>query len=292
MVSKKIILSICLIILNTGFASAATLNVGQGQAYTTIKSAIEAASTGDVISVDEGLYSENLVVKKNGISIIGKNKEKTIIDGKKTGSVIKIDAANNVKVSGFTIQNSGGSGQDDAGISLYRANNNLVSNVIAVNNIMGISIYSGSNNNIISGSDIKSSSKYGIFIFSSNDNKIYNNNIQNNKVGVYTDSSRTNHIYSNNFIENNDQAFDNSGQNSWDDGKSGNYWSPDKAILGGKNAKDNYPLTSAVSIKEEATPVSSEQKTQGETGKPSPGFGGIAVLISLIAIWISGMKRR
>lgn len=288
----KIVLSICMIILNTGFASAATLNVGQGQTYTTIKSAIEAASTGDVISVDEGLYSENLVVKKNGISIIGKNKEKTIIDGKKTGSVIKIDAANNVKISGFTIQNSGGSGQDDAGISLYRANNNLVSNVIAVNNIMGISIYSGSNNNIISGSDIKSSSKYGIFIFSSNDNKIYNNNIQNNKVGVYTDSSRTNHIYSNNFIENNDQAFDNSGQNSWDDGKSGNYWSPDKAILGGKNAKDNYPLTSAVSIKEEATPVSSEQKTQGETGKPSPGFGGIAVLISLIAIWIWGMKRR
>lgn len=288
----KIVLSICMIILNIGFVSAATLNVGQGQAYTTIKSAIEAASTGDVISVDEGLYYENLVVKMNGISIIGKNKEKTIIDGKKTGSVIKIDAANNVKISGFTIQNSGGSGQDDAGISLYRANNNLVSNVIAVNNIMGISIYSGSNNNIISGSDIRSSSKNGIFIFSSNDNKIYNNNIQNNKVGVYTDSSRTNHIYSNNFIENNDQAFDNSGQNSWDDGKSGNYWSPDKAILGGKNAKDNYPLTSAVSIKEEATPVSSEQKTQGETGKPSPGFGGIAVLISLIAIWISGMKRR
>ncbi|MBU4373208.1 MAG: hypothetical protein KKD69_03970 [Euryarchaeota archaeon] len=115
--------------LNIGFASAATLNVGQGQTYATIQSAIDAAKTGDVISVAEGTYLENLVVKTNGISIIGKNKEKTIIDGKKTGSVIKIEQTNNVKVSRFLIQNSGGSGQYDAGITLYRANNNLVANV-------------------------------------------------------------------------------------------------------------------------------------------------------------------
>ena len=229
-------------------ASAATLNVGQGQAYNTIQSAIDAAKTGDIISVAEGTYSENLIVKTNGISIIGKNKEKTIIDGKKTGSVIKIEQANNVKVSGFTIQNSGGSGQSDAGISLYGANNNFIANVILVTNVVGISIYSGSNNNVISGNDLKSSGKYGILIFSSSDNKIYNNNIQNNKIGIYCDSARTNHIYSNNLIDNNDQAYDNSGLNSWDDGKSGNYWSVNKGILGGKNAKDNFPLSKPVTI--------------------------------------------
>ncbi|MCZ7381240.1 MAG: right-handed parallel beta-helix repeat-containing protein [Candidatus Methanoperedens sp.] len=241
MAYNKIIIGICLIILNIGFASAATLNVGQGQAYATIQSAIDAAKTGETISVAEGTYSENIVVKTSGISIIGMNKEKTIIDGKKIGSVIKIDQANNVKVSGFTVQNSGGSGQSDGGISLYSANNNIIANMIIVNNVMGISIYSGSNNNIVSGNDIKSS-KYGIFIFSSSDNKIYNNNIHINKIGIYCDSARTNHIYSNNLIDNNDQAYDNSGLNSWDDGKSGNYWNVNKGILGGKNAKDNYPL--------------------------------------------------
>ncbi|MFZ3058998.1 MAG: NosD domain-containing protein [Candidatus Methanoperedens sp.] len=295
MAYNKIIIGICLIILNIGFASAATLNVGQGQTYATIQSAIDAAQTGDIISVAEGTYSENLVVKTNGISIIGKNKEKTIIDGKKTGSVIKIDQANNIKVSGFTVQNSGGSGQSDAGISLYRANNNFIANVNLVNNVMGISIYEGSSNNIISGNDIKSSGKYGIFIVSSSDNKIYNNNIQNNKIGIYCDSARSNHIYSNNLIDNNDQAYDNSGLNSWDDGKSGNYWSVNKGILGGKNTKDNYPLSRAVTIKYEDVPAPTDQKAKGaapeETGKPSPGFAGFAVLVSLIVIGILSKKK-
>lgn len=294
MVNNKIIICICVIILNIGFASAATLNVGQGQAYATIQSAIDAAQTGDTISVAEGTYSENLVVKTNGISIIGTNKEKTIIDGKKTGSTIKIES-NNVKVSGLTVQNSGGSGQSDGGISLYSANNNIIANTIIVNNVMGVTIYSGSNNNIVSGNDIKSSGKYGIFIFSSSDNKIYNNNIQNNKIGIYCDSAHTNHIYSNNLIDNTDQAFDNSGLNSWDDGKSGNYWNPNKGILGGKNAKDNYPLSSAATIKYEEIPAPAEQNTQGttpgETGKSSPGFAGFAVLVSLIVIGILSKKK-
>ena len=297
MVSNKILISICVILLNIGFASAATLNVGQDQTYKTIQSAVDAANTGDVISVSEGTYSENIVVKKNGISIIGKNKEKTIIDGKKTGSVIKIDQANNVKVSGFTVQNSGGSGQHDGGISLYRANNNFIANVIMVNNVVGISIYSGSNSNIVSGNDIKSNGKYGVFIFSSNDNKIYNNNIQNNEFGFYGDGARTNSFYSNNFIDNKNQAYDNSGMNSWDDGKSGNYWSPDKGILGGKNAKDNFPLSKPVTIKEEAVTAPAEQKTQGaatpaETGKSTPSFTGIVVLVSLIVIGLLKAKRR
>lgn len=291
MVSKKIIIGICVILLSIDFASAATLNVGQGQTYTTIQSAIDVAQTGDIVSVAEGTYSENLVVKTDGISIVGNNKEKTIIDGKKIGSVIKIEQANNVKVSGFTIRNSGGSGQSDAGISLYRANNNFIANSILVNNSVGISVYSDSSSNIVSGNDIKSSGRYGIFVFSSGDNKIYNNNIQNNKIGIYADSARTNTIYSNNFIDNTDQAYDNSGMNLWDDGKSGNYWSPNKGILGGK-AKDNFPLSRPVTIKEVAVPTPAEQKTQGETGKSTPGFTGITVLLSLIVTALLKAKRR
>lgn len=274
-----------------GPASADTFTVGKGRTYATIQSAIDAANTGDVILVDEGNYYENLVVKKNGISIMGKNKEKTVIDGKKTGSVVRIEG-NNVIINEFTVQNSGGSGKDDAGISFYSANNNMVANMLIVNNIVGISIYSGSNNNLVSGNEIKSNSLNGILIFSSSDNKIYNNNIQDNKIGIYADSARTNRIYSNNFIDNNDQAYDNSGKNSWDDGRSGNYWSSFRGsgaydIAGG--AKDNYPLSSAVTIKYEPVPTPAEQKTTTETGKSSPAFAGI---IALISVFTMGILKR
>ncbi len=284
----KIIPCILVILLCIGFANAATLNVGQGQTYATIQSAVNAAKTGDVVSVSEGTYSENIIVNTNGISIIGQDKEKTIIDGKKTGSVIRIEV-NNVNVSGFIIQNSGGSGQYDAGITIYHSNNNEIANMIIVNNIVGIAIYQGSNSNVVSGNDIRQNSKYGVFVFASEDNKIYNNNIQGNAFGFYGDTARTNQIYSNNFIDNTNQAYDNSGLNTWD----GNYWSPNKAIMGGTKAKDNNPLSSSVTIKEEeiATPVvQNTPAAPAGTGKSAAGFAGIMVMASLIAIWI--LRKR
>lgn len=296
---KKTLLCVIAILLSAGFAAAATLNVGAGQAYTTIQSAVDAAGPGDVIAVGEGTYTENIVIKKNDISIIGKSKEKTIIDGKKIGSVIRIDQTDNVKISGFTIQNSGGSGKEDAGVAIYSARNNMVANSILTNNVAGISIYSGSNNNIIAGNDIRANGNNGIFVFSSSSNKIYNNNIQKNKFGIYGDAARENSIYANNFIENNNQAYDNSGLNSWDDGKSGNYWSTYN-ILGNKNSKDNYPLSKAVTIEEVTvlTPSSSQEqvaqepKLKGETEKSSPGFTVVLVLISLIIMGALGTRIK
>jgi len=124
---------------------------------------------------------------------------------------------NNVVISGLTIKNSGGGGQEDAGVAIYKGNGNTVSNMIITGNSVGVSIYQGSNNNIVSGNIIESNSGYGINLYASNNNKIFNNNIKNNKkIGIYAYSSKTNSIFQNNLIDNNGgQAYDNSGLNSW-----------------------------------------------------------------------------
>ena len=299
MISNKVLLSLFLILLGTSASGATTINVGPGQTYSTIQSAIDAANADDMISVSEGTYYENLVVKKDGIFIIGKNKEKTIIDGQQTGSVIRLEA-NNVTVSGFTLLNNGGSGKEDAGITIYSADNNMVANSIIMNNNIGVAIYSTSNNNVITGNYIKSNYRNGIFVFNSIENKIYNNNIQNNKIGFYGDSARINSIYSNNFIDNNDQAYDDSGMNSWDDGKTGNYWSNYKGtgaydILGPAKTRDDHPVTNPLIVKDVAITTTTEkpidQKTQEETGKSSSGFTGIVVLISLIMAIVLRYKK-
>ena len=300
MISKGLwFFALVIIFQAAGTAGAVTLEVGQGQAYSTIQSALDASQTGDVISVSEGTYHENLLIRNNGILLTGKNKEKTIIDGQKTGSVIRIET-NDVTISGFTIQNNGGSGKADGGISLYNANNNMIVNSIFENNTAGISIDTSSNNNVIAGNIIRFNYREGIRIFSNIDNKIYDNQIQKNQIGIYADSSRGAQIYSNNIIDNTlDQAYDNSGMNTWDDGKSGNYWNTHKTagsfiIKGGANAADNFPLASAVTIKDVAitlpTPVGMEgQDGNKETKKPTPGFEALLVIA---VIGITGYRNR
>jgi parallel beta-helix repeat protein len=297
MVPIKLFLIVSLLILNAGLASAETLNVGQGQAYSTIQSAIDAAKNGDTILVGEGTYNENPLIKTNGISIIGKNKEKTILEGGKSSSGIRIDEVNSVILSGFTIRNSGGGGAEDAGITIYKGNDNTVSNMNILSNSVGISIYQNSNNNVISGNDIESSYGNGIYIYASNDNKMFNNNIKNNKMGIYVYSSKTNRIHSNNLIDNKDQAYDNSGLNSWDFDKTGNYWSDNKGsgeyviALGGKNVMDNFPLKSAISIRPESV-ATQPAPNQSEAAKSTPGFTVFVSIISLIAIGLFRMGKK
>lgn len=168
--------------------------------YTSIQEAINGASTGDTIFVYNGTYFENIIVNKS-ITLIGENKNKTIIDGGGKDSVVYI-LADEVKISGFTIKNSGNDVLD-AGIKLF-SNHSIISDNNIIDNFFGIILINSSNNTIRS-NRITKSKWDGIHLFeSSNDNIIGDNNIcSNNKHGILLWYCNNNAIYNNTIYSNN-----------------------------------------------------------------------------------------
>ena len=78
--------------------------------YSTIQSAIDAASDGDSVLVSAGTYYENIVwAATNGIKLIGSGEDDCIIDGDSLASVIRFEDSGIIDtttlITGFTIQN-------------------------------------------------------------------------------------------------------------------------------------------------------------------------------------------
>ncbi len=175
---------------------AATLEVGgfgPGN-FTSIQSAINAASPGDTIFVHEGAYHEKVIVSKTLI-LQGERKENTIVVGFGTGDVIQVTASN-VQVSGFTVMNG------TVGIELDYVVNCLIEENIAHSNEYGMSIYK-SDSNTIRRMEIHSNSYYGIMLFRSEYNLVMENTVTSNGgVGIIASNSQFDTISDNKASDN------------------------------------------------------------------------------------------
>jgi parallel beta-helix repeat protein len=83
---------------------------GSSGCYKTISAAVSAASSGDTVKVNPGTYAEEVQVGKS-ISLIGEDRDTTIIDAKGLSNGIYIDGFDNpglaeVVVTGFTVQHA------------------------------------------------------------------------------------------------------------------------------------------------------------------------------------------
>lgn len=109
--------------------------------YTMIQDAINHASDGDTVFVYSGLYSEEIIVN-HSITLLGENKVMTIIDGQEftPGHSVTL-SSDNVRVSGFTIQNCG-----EAFIVLSNSNE-ISGNLLTIIKYIGVDI-KGNNNHI------------------------------------------------------------------------------------------------------------------------------------------------
>jgi parallel beta-helix repeat protein len=197
------------------------LYVGGGGAdnYSTIQDAVDHASAGDTVFVCGGEFRENIVIDK-AIRLVGEDKTKVLLhagldDGIKT-------IADNVEITGFTIEAEKADTYNDAPIYLASSGNYVHDNNLTKSEWYGLIAFNSSSdvieNNSIYDNDI------GIWLCRTVDSIVRFNNIaQSNWVGIWLwPYSKDNTICYNNFIGNklNARNSDVTTRNSW----SHNYW--------------------------------------------------------------------
>jgi len=175
-------------------------NINTGLNYTFIQEAIDAPETvnGQTILVDAGTYFEHLVVDKS-LTIIGRERNSTVIDGRGGGLIVHV-VANNVVIEGFAVKGEGGV----IGIHIDHSNNFVLreSSVADVLNFYAVHA-SYSNNLTIDGSIIGPNSCSGILITNSLDFKVSNNQVYNNGgYGINANASINGLIMGNDVYEN------------------------------------------------------------------------------------------
>ena len=146
-----------------------------GKDFTRIQDAIYAASPGDTIYVYNGTYHENVIVDK-ALSLIGENKESTIIDGNSLSHVVDLKA-NSIYMSGFTIQNG------VSGILADHTNYHTIENNIVQNSNYGIYLQDSQNNRL--NDNLIIDNNYGLHIDNSGSNALKRNAMNNNCYNFY-----------------------------------------------------------------------------------------------------------
>jgi len=131
------------------------------------------------------------VVVNKSVSILGENKNTTIIDGGGSGVVVRI-VADHVNLSGVTVQNSGAEAYE-SGILIESHFNNISGNVVAKNGLTGIYLNNSFGSRLFENIIVDNGGDGACFIHSSN-NLLSNNFVERNKGGVSLYSSNENNI--------------------------------------------------------------------------------------------------
>ncbi len=196
-----IFIGLTLPIVQTTKATPKTITVPDD--YPTIQAAVGNASSGDIVHVRNGFYPEHIIVDRP-LSLIGENKQTTIVDGGGTGTVVQISSSD-VIIANFTIRNAGtsqwfGNGFPDSGVNVEESANVAVRNNIVTNATVGIWSYASTNmsatENLVS-----NTTTMGIVIYTGANSTVADNLLENcGIVGVHIDGNTLHGKIENNTI--------------------------------------------------------------------------------------------
>ena len=179
----------------------------QNADFNKIQKAIDNSTNGSTIYVQNGSYTELIIINKS-INLIGDGINKTTIDFNIKGEIGQITGihilSNNTKIKGFNITKTSGSA-NVIGIKIESSNNQILNNKIS-RLTDGINIDKQTLNNTIK-NNIISNNYYGIQSSDSDYNNISNNNVSNSGLyGIYLHQGSDSNIISNNSIFNNKKS--------------------------------------------------------------------------------------
>ena len=167
---------------------AKEITVGQKGMFQSIKAAIAAADSGDVIKVEAGMYKEGQIVIDKPVSVFAM--KGAIADGEGKAQIFLVKSSY-VTIDGFTIQNGAFSDiHEPAGIRLENVSNCIVQNNHLINNFFGIYLANSThckilNNRIESTTHTEANSGNGIHLWKSTDHLIDGNTISGHRDGIY-----------------------------------------------------------------------------------------------------------
>jgi len=205
--------------------NALNLDVGPGRLYPTVSEAVSIAVDGDVITVYDGVYSDNIFVEK-GLAIQSADEMASpVIMPKDPELPVFTILGGSVRITGLTVQGSSSSGillscasnctiadnkvvNNLYGITLenYAAGNEIINNEIQNNYIEGINVWSHARNNTISHNSLQRNNR-GVYLWDAGNNDIFNNEIINSRTFGITLSGAVRNIISHNTISNINSAY-------------------------------------------------------------------------------------
>lgn len=190
---KKFLIAIFGIILITPANSQAAV-IYVPDTYKTIGEAVKNAFPKDAIIVDDGDYTENIIITKPLTITSKKGADFSSVHAMNHNEpVFKISNADEAAIIGFTITNS-----ETAGIYLSHSRHGQILDNKILDNKNGILVYA-SDNNVLANNSVNSNEQYGIYLEASHGNILEKNTVNSNKdKGIFLSASHNNNLLDNN----------------------------------------------------------------------------------------------